>query len=102
MKMSIHVQAQAMAVLPVSFSTMFVWGGPHHTVNVEALNAQVAATNAATQPTCVVQRISAANGSMSTIGHAFQKIQTSMACQLQLRLLPHQVCLAQELQPYLG
>ncbi len=61
MNMSIHVQAQAMAVLPVSFSIMLVWDGPHRMVNVEALNAQVAATNAATQSTCVVQRISAAD-----------------------------------------
>lgn len=97
----IHVQVQAMAVLPASFSTMLVWDGPHRTVNVEGLNAQAAATNAVTQPTCVVQRTSAASASMSTIGHAFQKIQTS-ACQLQLPLLPHQVCFAQELQPYLG
>jgi len=92
-KMSILVQVQAMAVLPASFSTMLVWDGPHPTVNVEALNAQVAVTNAATQPICVVQRISAASARTSTSGHAFQKAQTSAACQLQLPLLPHQVCL---------
>ena len=72
---------------------MLVWDGPHRMVNVEALNAQVAVTNAATQHICVAQRISAASAQMSTSGHAFLKVQASAACQLQLRLLPHQVCL---------